>query len=245
MTTIISNGYYLLADHRQTQKYDTDTEIGKSIDIYSNHKHGVLLDKVVIDTTNKITIFEDVKHIYGYKVKAMACSGKVSILDDFTTILSSIKKGEDASILMPMLKNTITLSKESVSIIFITEDNLTLRCIFEYENDNMYVTTHNPGEIVAIGEGAGIVQGLVNFLFIKRIDILMPIVGLSCTYTSSSYSVYGNRENHLYASVFMDIAECKAVINESVEKYLKYIDKTDCHHFEPSGYFSRKQTSTN
>ena len=217
MTTIISDGYYLVADHRTTTNVS-------SLELYSKDTGENIID-YKSNLCNKIMFPPIDIHTDFGKIKAYSYAGDLEILSSFIGILkehnspSGFKLCRGSATLTTICKTVP--DDESGYILAITDENHTVKITFT--KDKLSVTIYKPGTLIAVGSGGKIFDSIVNLLkAAPQIRYAIPIISFIDENTSYTYSAYSVEENHLFTNIEISLDEVKehsnCIVNVFKEK---------------------------
>lgn len=214
MTTIISNGYYLLADHRKTT--------------YALKRDALITEDRTMrfDNADKLVIGNKLM-MNGQRLLAYALTGNVRKFE----FINELNAGNDSFDLYVFLKTCVKLphsyfqdTKDITTLIGITEDFETIKVGWEFSSKQITysVSEHEKGDLVTAGSGGAYVDGLLaarpnpNHLSLEE---LMNVASICDEGTSSSYGVFGARENHKFAHVLGPSKQASILMyNQTIEK---------------------------
>lgn len=220
MTTITSNGYYLIADNCVTIERTSNLK---------NKTPGVKTKKVSLmhSNENKIIIPEKTITIEKNKVMAWAGSGNVEKIFNFMSNINNL----DILDYVDIYSNIVTINSlnEGFSIFLITENFYTyvvkvcLKPIKNTYNVNCEVDCYLPGTLVLGGSGSGIIENLldcnlIDFEDLKKEHPLLTHLFMcnSCNYSSFSYDVYGAKEKQIFFHIKPDY--------EAIDQAIKFFN---------------------
>lgn len=195
MTTIISNGSYLLADHRRTTSYTLSERLLKNED-------GHPPTAGASDTADKLMVLKEdtILKIRDKRIIAYGLAGPVGTINTFNDIVK-YGAGKDRQ-LAEVIRLLTSLHIRTVSIagVFVLEDNTSVTMnkvhnVFTYEN-------HKKDEVCYVGSGTRFLSAMKDLLP-KNLHI-SDYMALACAvdkHTSPTYAVYGVKENHLYSRI--------------------------------------------
>lgn len=223
MTTIVSNGYFLIADRRSTIRVETNYLTGGEI------KRGDT--RFYKDQTNKIITPQNI-YIGDKLVRAIACSGNIDFI--FYT-LSLSKLGFDINLpsIFACVAGIPAPSKVSCTLLAVTEDNVTHKFRFVStvtSGENLWRVDSErfaPGTIVVAGSGGDVWDETVPLLTDGRdMDVLdvFTFCAHRDSWSSDHYSVYGVTAHEL----FEDVRPREEEIFESMRRISDKI-----RHFRP------------
>ena len=205
MTTITSNGYYLIADNRVTINKIINTE---------NKTPQVKRKEVTFfhNGENKISLPQQRLVIEKQKVLAWTGSGNPESMFNFINNAKKIDILDYVDIYSNLVdfKNT----DETFTIFLITENyctyviNFNLKIVNSESKTHLNIKRHNPGVIAFSGSGSNIISDLLNYslIDIKEIENQHPLLTHlfmynSCKYSSFSYDVYGAKEKQFFSNI--------------------------------------------
>ena len=233
MTTIISNGHYLIADHRRSGNENSSYRnlIGYHKDIRTNtskltRKKTIYVHK---DIAEKFYFLEKPlpvgKKDHG-SITHMVFCGKV---EGTTAILRFIehymhdKHITDKSLtaIIPYLK--MLSFTGSVGLFGITDTFYTEELKFVRNNNNLTTThtSYSPGTMAIAGSGAGKVKALsipIQKLHPREVFLIAQYLD---PYTSPTYGVYGNQEKQYAPFVFEPEDKRSGEAKALILKYLQ------------------------
>ena len=219
MTAIVSNGYYLIADHRTTRtplrQELIDHQTGKSRNSYTTDMTCKL---IVPPKRTKLTLPTAGEQS---RIIAAACSGNAENKYRLKSIFNNAKSGKflEWSRVLQGFSPTIA---GAFKIVFVTENFHTV--VWTVEPEHIARTTYSPGHIYSTGTGGTWLQLLSNKLTkTKLLETMTPEkIFLAGSYldksSSSSYSVVGVKERLHYPSVNPDPEYVKKVSREVWDK---------------------------
>jgi hypothetical protein len=214
MTTIISNGYYLLADHRRA--------------IHTRDSAVLITENRIVrlDDTDKLIVGNKLM-VNGKRLLAYASSGDTRKFE----FINELNCGSDNCDLYVFLKTCIQLphiyfdnNSDTTTLIGITEDFKTIKIewLFSLNRTHYGVTEYENGDLVVGGSGGVYIDGLLSgnkSLARLSLEELMNIAAIRDESTSSSYGVFGARENHKFAHVLGPSKETSILMyNQTIEK---------------------------
>lgn len=219
MTAIVSNGYYLIADHRTTRtpvrQELVDHQTGKSRTSYTTD----MTCKIIVPPKRtKLTLPAGGEQS---RIIAAACAGNAENKYRLRAIFNNAKSGkflEWSRVLQGFCPSITGVFK----IVFVTENLHTV--IWTIESEHIARITYEPGRIYSTGTGGTWLNLLSSKLAKTKIaKTLTPEqVFLAGAYldksSSSSYSVVGVKEKLHYPSVNPDPEYVKKVSREVWEK---------------------------
>lgn len=230
MTTIVSNGYYMIADKR--------TNFGSSA-----VKHPVLTSECkdfkfsrpsrrhFNDEVTKLV--PEPKTMYGEKkVLAIAGSGNVETINDMLSCLEYMTIDQ-----LVKLKSRSGQSRQYVQLLFITEDFHTHQISFTTVDQAAPTErTYQPGKIVAIGSG-----GVILMEFQDRLQVRLEkthllnlfLLGTNTDeHSSNCFDVYGAQEKKYFSNIMPSHEEVNARVTEAAQ-LLDFASYRKRHHFNP------------
>ncbi len=200
MTTIVTNGHYLIADHRVTNNF----KIESSTHVIENQK------ETMYDTHNKIFVIpiDKVVTLKDKRIKAFAYAGSAGV---YAYLVELIKTSKDTNI--NLYQALRTLSKyEHGQFIAVNYDSTSTKAILKgFHNNGSYLQCVNEiGKLIIVGSGSEPVSELLFKIGsgYNIVDAFHTAVMFD-NYTSPSFSVFGVEENHLFTNVLYPIEEIK------------------------------------
>lgn len=197
MTTIVANGDYLIADHRITWTEDSY----RRFDLKSDNPEEV--KDQTLDTFLKVTLpTKKLKLLVNrQKVLAWAISGTVSnqkrfgALVEYTAIISP--EGLDLGTVGRRID--YILAQPTANLVGITEDGLAFR--YSFTNGAIYIAK-NSSEIVVAGSGGSYAKDAIHLNKNASIIDIFSYASYMDKHSSTSYSVFGRKENIMHRAVF-------------------------------------------
>lgn len=213
MTTIITDGSYLLADHRvcntvpvlaemvNDEMGDDVIDIEMSCDrmlkiIPCDHLHNLILD--------------------GARVEAIAFAGKVSDVEKYLALLESFY-------ISPVELGRFQLSSRRVvgptntTMVGVTSDHRGFTVTFTNPAEPIEIINSN--EVIYVGSGARHIATIRKLICVPDLEDMMMIAASIDEATSPSYSVYGVNEKTLYTRV----TRTKEYADQRVKEILRSI----------------------
>lgn len=198
MTTIITNGYYLAADHRTTF-----TSVERRFDIETGEK---AKEGVFSDTAYKIHLVPaDIQFYHGdRKVIAIACSGAADAGGLFMEFLDVVAKTKKLDI-QDVIKIHRTLrGATSFTVVGVTEDAHSFLMPMRNHSERK-VAIFSPGKMIMAGSGVSVPSAWDDVNEAEKSTVTVGDLVLTASRydnsTSPSYSVFGVREKEYYAAV--------------------------------------------
>ena len=207
MTTIATNGYFLVADNR-----NTITIPGHPV--YNAHS-GEVGDEVLADTCIKINLINSDLTIGGSKIKAIAGAGLTTVINSFTEVINNYKVNENTDIKQIFkLLNNLYIGKD-VDILGVTED---CKPFFISLNGDSRLSTNSPGCCIGKGSGSGILGTVLDLGTKLTMKEIIPLASRFDKFTSPSYSAYSTEENHLFGFVIPSQEDIFDITKKAVDK---------------------------
>ena len=224
MTTILTNGEYLIGDHRLTVGMGADRR-GIDINTGNSSRLGYLTDHRV-----KIHLLDD-------KVKLFNPKNTSDYAVAFGLAGSSVEINKVIELTRVMKSSSIELRVLGDKITAIRNPSVTFGMLVLFKSGACGTITFTPmgngsksttklfpkGKIVSIGSGSTIHKALGDLLpkDITAEELIILSAG-SDKHTSPSYSVYGRNENILYSIVRQRPDEVKRRFKEIMTTRLEY-----------------------
>lgn len=230
MTTILSNGYYLIGDKRTSHT----TPATKTTILESNLEgfvHSRLHRKTQTDETKKViplpkTTFE------GKAVLAIAGAGNVERINEAYNFFTVMSIDAYASIKKSSKQHT-----PLHSFLFITEDFHSHRIVFTFSGQftslQVIQSSFKPGHVIASGSGGSLINELQERTHNKLNEghpLSAFLLGTNTDAGSSNcYDVYGVREKKYFSKI---IPTTEAVTSH-IKEAMSLIDLSTCRkqHF--------------
>lgn len=167
MTTIVSNGYYLIADHRRSNSESSVIRNLLAIQVDSHDKTSVIRKKkfsIHKDIAEKIFFLETpipCLNKEAGKVIAFACAGPVLVIDKFIKIILLYSKTSDSlEQFMKLLEMFQSLSG-FMSCLMVTDKSFTVEAVISGNaTSTVKFKYHTPGTSVMRGSGYGKIKNL-------------------------------------------------------------------------------------
>lgn len=200
MTTIISNGYYLVADCQMSSKSDVtlrqiDPETLESV---IENKNDFLKIRLLDGKTVRYEDSEDLGAIL-----AFTTSGDAFLNSSMSEILSHVDKFNTKSWISTLRRSG------SNTVLMVTERYFTIRISIR---DSVIDTEfHKPGDIVIDGSGSSHCDLMSNAILYDdsiSLEEIMALASCSDEYTSRNYSALGLRERIFYPNITPSKTHC-------------------------------------
>lgn len=199
MTTIVTNGKFLIADRRGHVEVNVQRVAGGKIvsDVQESQ----------YDDTCKIYLPNQLE-IKGWKVMAIACSGPIAYHLNLMDIDQKISGGFDMEKFGAGIDGMICAPNQNGTIVSILENgwivkqSLTAKAtgaIFLYDVDT---SVFKSNQIIAAGSGAAVIRQMPPTAY-DHLDVqdVFALCAHTDKWSSDSYSAYSLEENHLYEVV--------------------------------------------
>lgn len=228
MTTIVSNGYYLIADHRRSRSESADTRNLLSIQVDSKDKASVVRKKkfsVHMDIAEKIFMLENPVPCSNKKagnVIALACAGPVIMNDKFIKILLQYSKTDQTIDQFLKLLEMFQSLSGFMSCLMVTDNSFTIEVsVTGNTTSSVKFKYHTPGTSVMRGSGYGKIKNLYIPLAKTPPQDLFYMAQFMDVYTSPSYSVLGVRENQYFPFVLETPEVLETLTKDKIISFIK------------------------
>lgn len=208
MTTIVSNGFYLIADHRRSSSESSVIRNLLSLQVDSHDKASVIRKKkfsIHNDIAEKIFMLETPISCLNKEagnVIAFACAGPVVLIDKFIKTITLYSKTSDSLEQFFKLLEMFQSLPGSMSCLMVTDKSFTVEALITGSATSaVKFKYHTPGTSVMRGSGYGKIKNLYIPLAKTPPQDLFYMAQFMDVYTSPSYSVLGVRENQYYPFV--------------------------------------------
>ena len=228
MTTIVSNGYYMIADKRTTfSSAPAKTPCLKSQVKGFSYKR--VPGRARMDGATKL-IPEPIATYNGKKILSIAGSGSVSAIIEVMNLLTYLK-----------LEDLISFKARQggcggqVKVILITEDFYSHIVDFtQHHAHRPSEKSYKPGTLAAVGSGGAFLMDIQERLNnqLNKVDILNAFLFASNSDIASSncYDVYGTREQKYFSNVVPSHEEVATRANKAWSQ-LNFGKFRKQHHF--------------
>lgn len=227
MTTIVSNGHFLVADHRIT-RFVNGADKKNTLDI----TNGQVPDELVEDIRMKIELVKPGLVITkaGSYVEAFAIAGNAMAAGYILDIIK-LQHGRPIELVDLIELLTVTPSVRNTTVLAISKDAQTTKVEI---SSSRVVTSYvfAPGKIISAGSGSDAVNcATLNLNLISPVTLgdLVSFAAACDPNTSPSYSVYSRDEKILYTSVIPDYSEFR----KSYQRVLANMRKRNRPHYAP------------
>lgn len=224
MTTILTNGKYIIADHRLTE---TIGHSERELDIRTGGK-----DRLMTLSDRRIKI-----HRFDNRINVFHPNNKENRAVAFGMAGASVEIDKVNELMKFSSIHTVTVRELGKKIIDICNPRAVFGLLILFESGDSITVTFSPigktskmeiklfpkGKFVSIGSGSAIHKALADL--IPKNMTLEEMFILSCgsdKHTSPSYSVYGVKEDILYAVVQLEPDEAKRRFKEIITTRLNY-----------------------
>ena len=209
MTTIVSNGYYLVADNRGSINSDYE---GYNSSTNKKEKTVFRSDSVI-----KINIPKNKIKFKDSYLMAYANTGYLSNGDLFRDVTDSISNpnGTEFNEIRNLLNNVFT--GKDLYIVGVLSCNKTVT-ITKHTSSELSVSTYKPNDYVTAGSGSGMLDELLQFNKDIKIDEVIPFASRFDKATSPTYSAFSVEENHLYAYIDIPNEEVLEITKRNFDK---------------------------
>lgn len=227
MTTIVSNGYYMLADKRTTFTSSaihhpelTSGYEGFKFSRPSRRYHNDEVTKLVPEPPTT----------YGKKkVVAIAGSGDVDMINELLSYLEHMTVEE-----MVKVKARSSRASGYVQLLFITEDFHTHRISFSKGDGAISERSYRPGSLAATGSGGVMLMEFQDRMQhrVEKTHILNLFLLASNTDPASSncFDVYGAQEKKYFCNIIPTPEEVTACVRQATS-LLDFASYRKQHHF--------------
>ena len=228
MTTIVSNGYYLIADHRRSSSENSVIRNLLALQVDSHDKASVIRKKkfsIYKDIAEKIFFLETpipCLNKEAGKVIAFACAGPMLMIDKFIKIILLYSKTSDSLEQFMKLLEMFQPFSGSMSCLMVTDKSFTVEAVFSGNKTfSVKFKYHTPGTSVMEGSGYGKIQNLHIPLAKTPPQDLFYMAQFMDVYTSPSYSVLGVRENQYYPFVLETPEVLETLTKDKIISFIK------------------------
>ena len=228
MTTIVSNGYYLIADHRRSSSENSVIRNLLTLQVDSHDKASVIRKKkfsIHKDIAEKIFFLETPIPCLNKEagnVIAFACAGPVLMIDKFIKIILLYSKTSDSLEQFIKLLEMFQPFSGSMSCLMVTDKSFTVETIISgITTSTVKFKYHTPGTSVMRGSGYGKIKNLYIPLAKTPPQDLFYMAQFMDVYTSPSYSVLGVRESHYYPFVLETPKVLETLTKDKIISFIK------------------------
>lgn len=227
MTTIISNGYFLVADHRVT-RFVPVKEKPTTIDLNTGQSPKERVD----DTFTKINLLKPGEIITksGTYIEAFAMAGN-SLASGQLLELVKLQKGRPIELLDLVELLTVTPFVKDSSVVAVTAKRETIRVEIGSAG-KLESFLFEPGDVATSGSGSTIADfAAANIKMDGSITMgdLLLFSAAGDPNTSPSYSVYGTEDKVLYQIVSPQYSEFR----KSYQRVLGAMRAHNCPNYRP------------
>lgn len=229
MTTIISNGYYMVADKRTTLPAPRQKKTTSLESRCENFKHSRPPVTGYLDETTKL--IPEPKTTYNdKKILCLAAAGSVSVINYQLALLAHMTMDQ-----LLKLNSSTDGGEGGCSFIFITEDFHTHKVHYAAGHDDpISMSSFPPGTNVVLGSGNSIINVIDRRLpgVFNKVHILSLFLFTTNTDKGSSncFDVYGCREAKYFCKIIPTHEEVRSRCDE-VTKLLKFGETRKTHLF--------------